>query len=137
MGRGTRDTVIVHVYLCVCMSVRSSFERGLFVSYGVIYLLCLPLLAIWTSPKLNVSMVNWLADCRFDLDYRIAWRVLIKFSKNQKICYKRGCPIKAVLGCIAWLCLVQLLHCGSILLASVIFASLYRIVLYQSVTIII
>ena len=84
-ARGTRDTVIVHVYLCVCMSVRSSFERGLFVSYGVIYLLCLPLLAIWTSPKSNVSMVNWLADCRFDLpDYRITWRVLIKFSKNQK-----------------------------------------------------
>ena len=40
----------------------------------MICLLCLPLLAIWTSPKSNVSMVNWLAD-RFDLGYRIAWRV--------------------------------------------------------------
>ena len=55
--------------------------KALFVSYGVICLLCLPLLAIWTSPKSNVSMVNWLADCRFDLDYRIAWRIQQKENK--------------------------------------------------------
>ena len=30
--------------------------------------------------KSNVSMVNWLADCTFDLNYRMAWRVRIKFS---------------------------------------------------------
>ena len=58
--------------------------KALSLSYGVICLLCLTLLAIWTSAKSNVSMVNWLADCRFDLDYRIAWQVRIKFSKNQK-----------------------------------------------------
>ena len=34
----------------------------------MICLLCLPFLAIWTSPKSNVSMVNWLADCRFVQD---------------------------------------------------------------------
>ena len=53
--------------------------KPLFVSYGVICLLCLWLL---TSPKSNVSMVNWLADFRFDLDYRIAYRIRIKFSRN-------------------------------------------------------
>ena len=53
-------------------------------SYGVICLLCLPLLAIWTSPKSNASMVNWLTDCRLDLEYMIAWRVWIKLSINQK-----------------------------------------------------
>ena len=42
--------------------------KALFMSYGVICLLCLLLLAIWTSLKSNVSMVNWLADCRFDQD---------------------------------------------------------------------
>ena len=56
-----------------------------FLSYGVICLLSLPLLAIWTSPKSNVSMVNWLADCRFDLDYRIAWRVWITFNKSSVV----------------------------------------------------
>ena len=34
----------------------------------MICFLCSPLLAIWTSPKSNMSMVNWLSDCRFDLD---------------------------------------------------------------------
>ena len=59
--------------------------KALFVSYGVI---CLPFLVIWTSPKSNVSMANWLADCRFDLDYWIARWVRTKFSKNQKSCYR-------------------------------------------------
>ena len=64
-----RHTVI----LCVCLNwmVLDFLIEALFVSYGVICLLCLPLLAIWTSPKSNVSMVNWLG---FDLDCRIAWR---------------------------------------------------------------
>ena len=57
--------------------------KALFVSYGVICLLCLPLLAIWTSPKSNVFMVKWLADCRFDLHYRIA-----NFAKKKQTCYK-------------------------------------------------
>ena len=89
----------------------------------MICLLCLPLLAIWTSPKSNVSMVNWLADCRFDLDYRIVWRVQIKFSKNQKKLLQ------------AWLVYAQLI--SSILLASVIVCQLVSIaciVLYKSVT---
>ena len=33
--------------------------------------------------KSNVSMVNWLADFIFNLDYRIAWWVRIKFSKKN------------------------------------------------------
>ena len=67
------------------------FNIAVFVSYGVICLLCLPLLAIWTFLKSNVSMINWLTDCRFDLDYRIAWRVPIKFSKNQKAATSMAC----------------------------------------------
>ena len=61
--------------MCVSELDGLRFFKALFVSYGVICLQCLPLLAIWTSLKSNVSMVNWLADCRFDLDYRIVWRV--------------------------------------------------------------
>ena len=77
--------------------------KALFVSYGVICLLCLPLLAIWTSPKPNVSMVNWLVYCRFDLDYRIAWRVRITFSKTEKAsCYKHGCFVHAQLTITLW-----------------------------------
>ena len=86
--------------------------KALFVSYGVICLLCSPLLAIWTSPKSNVSMVNWLVYCRFDLDYRIAWRVWITFSKNQKTATSMACARPT--------------NYNSILLASVIFASLYQ-----------
>ena len=68
----------------------------------MICLLCLPLLAILTSPKSNVSMVSWLADCRFDLDYRIAWRVRTKISRTKKAsCYKHGCFVHAQLQLIA------------------------------------
>ena len=53
----------------------SSFVRELWRDL----LICLWLL---TSPKSIVSMVNWLADFRFDLDYKIAYRIRIKFSRN-------------------------------------------------------
>ena len=54
----------------------------------MICLLCLLLLVIWTSPKLNVSMVNWLADCRFNLDYRsVAGPDKIQqISKSMVVC---------------------------------------------------
>ena len=47
------------------------------------YFNCLPLLVIWTSLKSNLSMVNWLADCRFDLHYRIVWRVWRNSAKTK------------------------------------------------------
>ena len=46
-----------------------------FSSYGVICLLCLPLLAIWTSPKAKLSTVDCLEADRFEFYYRIAAQV--------------------------------------------------------------
>ena len=43
-----------------------------FLSYGVICLLCLPLLAIWTSPKAKLSTVDCLEADRLEFYYRIA-----------------------------------------------------------------
>ena len=79
----------------------------------MICLLCLPLLAIWTSPKSNVSMVNWLVYCRFDLhglQDSMAGPDNIQ-QKPKKLL--QALPVHA-----------QLI--SSILLASVIFASLYQ-----------
>ena len=76
--------------------------KALFVSYGVICLLCLRLL---TSPKSNATMVNWLADFRSDLDYAVTDKILKKAATSM------ACARPANY---------------SILLASVMFASLYH-----------
>ena len=49
--------------------------KALFVSYSVICLLCLPLLAIWTSPKAKLSTVDCLEADRLEFYYRIAAQV--------------------------------------------------------------
>ena len=74
----------------------------------MICLLCLSLLVIWTSPKSNVSMVNWLVYCRFDLDYRIAWWFRIRFSKNQKTATSMACACRLLLFLPAC---INSLHC--------------------------
>ena len=64
-----------------------------FSSYGVICLLCLPLLAIWTSPKAKLSTVDCLEADRFEFYYRIAAQVqrnrvskLWKLSRSWYAC---------------------------------------------------
>ena len=46
-----------------------------FLSYGAVCLLCLPLLAIWTSPKAKLSTVDCLEADRLEFYYRIAAQV--------------------------------------------------------------
>ena len=81
----------------------ASFSR-----YGVICLLCLPLLAIWTSPKAKLSTVSCLEADRFKFYYRIAAQVqrnrvskLWKLSRSWYAC-----------DCCAKLCRHAQLNCG-------------------------
>ena len=66
-----------------------------FSSYGVICLLCLPLLAIWTSPKANLSTVDCLEADRFEFYYRIAAQVqrnrVSKLRKLSRSWYAEHC----------------------------------------------
>ena len=66
-----------------------------FSSYGVICLLCLPLLAIWTSPKAKLSTVDCLEADRFKFYYRIAAQVqrnrVSKLWKLSRSWYAEHC----------------------------------------------
>ena len=63
-------------YRCLLGSDRKKFgSKASFVSYGVIYLSWLPWLAIWTLLKTKPPILDFLEARRFDLYYRIAWRV--------------------------------------------------------------
>ena len=67
--------------------------KASFSSYGVICLLCLPLLAIWTSPKAKLFTVDCLEADRLEIYYRIAAQVqrnrvskLWKLSRSWYAC---------------------------------------------------
>ena len=69
-----------------------------FSSYGVICLLCLPLLAIWTSPMAKLSTVDCLEADRFKFYYRISAQVqrnrvskLWKLSRSWYDCCAKHC----------------------------------------------
>ena len=94
-----------------------------FSSYGVICLLCLPLLAIWTSPKAKLSTVDCLEADRFEFYYRIAAQVqrnrVSKLWKLFRSWY--ACAVMNIVDTPSWIavstpwlasdCITKALHC--------------------------
>ena len=74
--------------------------KASFSSYGVICLLCLPLLVIWTSPKAKLFTVDCLEADRLEIYYRIAAQVqrnrvskLWKLSRSWYACAVRASAV--------------------------------------------
>ena len=61
----TSNTSRTRYYTRISTCIEIWFYEASFASYGVICLLCLPLLAIWTSPKAKLSTVDCLEADRF------------------------------------------------------------------------
>ena len=93
-------------------------------SYGTICSLCLPLLAIWTSPKAKLSTVDSLEADRLEFYYRIAAQVqrncvskLWKLSRSWYVCgdccakHRRHAQLNCGQVSTDWLLIAYLKHC--------------------------